>query len=77
MLGSLLFFLIRFVTHIKTRNGLAFVRILLIQVNTIPFSVGKPLAIKSYLDLKKKTDVFLLYFVYLSLINSSRRKSSG
>lgn len=68
---------IRFVTHIKTRNGLAFIRILLIQVNSILFPVGKPLVIKSYSDIKEKTDFSLLYSTYLNLINSSRRKSSS
>lgn len=38
MFDNLWMLLIRFVTHIRTRNGLAFIRILLIQFNSMPFS---------------------------------------
>lgn len=67
MIAILWVFLIRVVIQIKTRKDLTSKRILLTQVKVICFPVGKPLAIKSYLDPKKKIVFSLLYSVYLRL----------
>lgn len=64
MFDNLQVLLIRFVTHIKTRNGLVFIRILLIQFNFIPFSEGKNLGIKNQLVPTQKIDDPLLYSIH-------------